>query len=42
MPTYPVSGYTIQNALMDGVHMGRLYAKMQDCLHHSGFVLGEA
>jgi chloramphenicol O-acetyltransferase type A len=30
------------HALMDGIHMGRFYAKVQDYLHHPGFVLGEA
>jgi chloramphenicol O-acetyltransferase type A len=30
------------HALMDGIHMGRFYAKVQDDLHHPGFVLGEA
>jgi chloramphenicol O-acetyltransferase type A len=30
------------HALMDGIHMGRFYAKVQDYLRHPGFVLGEA
>jgi chloramphenicol O-acetyltransferase type A len=30
------------HALMDGLHMGRFYAKVQDYLHQPGFVLGEA
>ena len=30
------------HGLMDGIHMGRLYAEVQDYLHHPGFVLGEA
>jgi len=30
------------HALMDGIHMGRFYAEVQDCLDHPGFVLGEA
>ena len=30
------------HALVDGVHMGRFYEKVQDYLHHPGFVLGEA
>ena len=29
------------HALMDGIHMGRFYAEVQDYLHHPGFVLGE-
>jgi len=29
------------HALMDGVHMGRFYAEVQDYLHHPGSVLGE-
>jgi chloramphenicol O-acetyltransferase type A len=30
------------HALMDGVHVGRYYAEVQDCLHHPDLVLGEA
>ena len=30
------------HALMDGIHMGRFYATVQDYLHHPGFVLGDA
>jgi chloramphenicol O-acetyltransferase type A len=30
------------HALMDGLHMGRFYEKVQDCLHHPMSVLGEA
>jgi chloramphenicol O-acetyltransferase type A len=30
------------HALMDGIHMGRFYAEVQDLLNHPGFVLGEA
>ena len=30
------------HALMDGVHVGRYFAEVQDYLHHPGFVLGEA
>jgi chloramphenicol O-acetyltransferase type A len=30
------------HALMDGVHMGSYYAKVQDYLHDPGFVVGEA
>jgi chloramphenicol O-acetyltransferase type A len=30
------------HALMDGLHMGRFYAKVQEYLHHPGSVLGEA
>jgi len=30
------------HALMDGIHMGRFYAEVQDYLHHPGSVLGEA
>jgi len=30
------------HALMDGIHMGRFYAEVQDHLHHPGLVLGEA
>jgi chloramphenicol O-acetyltransferase type A len=30
------------HALMDGIHMGRFYAKVQDYLHHPDFVPGEA
>ena len=30
------------HALMDGIHMGRFYADVQDCLDHPGFVSGEA
>ena len=30
------------HALMDGVHMGRFYAEVQNYLHHPGFVLGDA
>jgi chloramphenicol O-acetyltransferase type A len=30
------------HALMDGVHMGRFYAEVEDYLHHPGSVLGEA
>jgi chloramphenicol O-acetyltransferase type A len=30
------------HALMDGIHVGRFYAKVQDYLRHPGFVLGEA
>jgi chloramphenicol O-acetyltransferase type A len=29
------------HALMDGIHMGRFYAEVQDCLHHPDFVLGK-
>ena len=29
------------HALMDGIHMGRYYAKVQDYLDHPDFVLGE-
>ncbi len=28
------------HALMDGIHMGRFYAEVQDYLHHPGYVLG--
>jgi len=30
------------HALMDGIHMGRFYEKVQDYLNNPGFVLGEA
>ncbi len=30
------------HALMDGLHMGRFYAEVQDYLHHPDSVLGEA
>jgi chloramphenicol O-acetyltransferase type A len=30
------------HALMDGIHMGRFYTKVQNYLHHPGSVLGEA
>jgi chloramphenicol O-acetyltransferase type A len=30
------------HAVMDGIHMGRYYAKVQDYLHDPGFVLGQA
>jgi chloramphenicol O-acetyltransferase type A len=30
------------HALMDGLHMGRFYAEVQEYLHHPGSVLGEA
>ena len=30
------------HALMDGIHMGRFYKKVQDYLRHPGSVLGEA
>jgi len=30
------------HAVMDGIHMGRYYAKVQDHLHDPGFVLGQA
>ena len=30
------------HALMDGLHMGRFYAEVQDYLHHPDAVLGEA
>ena len=30
------------HALMDGLHMGRYYAKVQEFLYHPGLVLGEA
>jgi chloramphenicol O-acetyltransferase type A len=30
------------HALMDGIHMGRFYAEVQDYLHHPDFVLGKA
>jgi chloramphenicol O-acetyltransferase type A len=30
------------HALMDGIHMGRFYAEVQDYLDHPGLVLGEA
>lgn len=30
------------HALMDGIHMGKFYAGVQDCLDRPGFVLGEA
>lgn len=30
------------HALMDGIHMGKFYAIMQDYLYHPGKVLGEA
>jgi chloramphenicol O-acetyltransferase type A len=30
------------HAVMDGIHMGRYYAEVQDYLHHPGSVLGEA
>ena len=35
-------GVQAHHALMDGVHVGRFYAEVQDYLHHPGFVLGEA
>lgn len=30
------------HALMDGIHVGKLYAEVQNYLHHPGSVLGEA
>lgn len=30
------------HALMDGIHIGRFYAEVQDYLDHPGFILGEA
>jgi chloramphenicol O-acetyltransferase type A len=30
------------HALMDGIHIGRFYAEVQDYLRHPGFVLGKA
>jgi len=30
------------HALMDGIHIGRFYEKVQDYLHHPGFIPGEA
>jgi len=30
------------HALMDGIHMARFYARVQDYLHHPGSVLGDA
>jgi chloramphenicol O-acetyltransferase type A len=30
------------HALMDGIHIGKFYAKVQDYLRHPGFALGEA
>ena len=30
------------HAVMDGIHMGRYYARVQDYLHDPGFVLGQA
>ena len=30
------------HALMDGIHMGKFYEKVQECLHHPASVLGEA
>jgi chloramphenicol O-acetyltransferase type A len=30
------------HALMDGIHVGKYFAEVQDYLHHPGFVLGEA
>jgi chloramphenicol O-acetyltransferase type A len=30
------------HALMDGIHMGRFYAEVQDYLDHPSLVLGEA
>ena len=32
----------VHHALMDGLHVGRFYAEVQDYLHRPGFVLGEA
>jgi chloramphenicol O-acetyltransferase type A len=30
------------HALVDGLHIGKYYAQVQDYLHHPDFVLGEA
>jgi chloramphenicol O-acetyltransferase len=30
------------HALMDGIHVGRFYADVQDYLHHPRLVLGDA
>lgn len=35
-------GVQAHHALMDGIHMGRFYAMVQDYLSHPGSVLGEA
>jgi len=35
-------GVQAHHALVDGVHMGMFYARVQDYLHHPDFVLGEA
>jgi len=35
-------GVQVHHALVDGVHMGRFYEKVQDYLHHSDVFLGEA
>jgi len=35
-------GVQAHHALMDGIHVGRFYEKVQDYLCHPGFVLGEA
>ena len=35
-------GVRAHHALMDGIHIGRFYEKVQDYLCHPGFVLGEA
>ena len=32
----------VHHALMDGIHVGRYYKKLQDYLHHPGLVLGKA
>jgi len=31
----------VHHALVDGLHVGRFYARVQDFLHHPGLVLGE-
>jgi chloramphenicol O-acetyltransferase type A len=35
-------GVQAHHALVDGVHLGKLYEKVQDYLYRPGFVLGEA
>jgi chloramphenicol O-acetyltransferase type A len=35
-------GVQVHHALMDGIHVGRFYAEVQDYLYHPGSVLGEA
>ncbi len=35
-------GVQVHHALMDGIHVGRFYAEVQDYLRHPGFVLGKA